>query len=95
MTGRGGIATGTAGSWADTYNRDYPSVPYTYLDFNPVCDITDWNDPWQLRQCMLANLNDLNQVKLSPKLVLIIKLHQTYFRETNTFEIDWSIFSTP
>ncbi|KAK9688400.1 Alpha amylase, catalytic domain [Popillia japonica] len=61
MTGRGGIATGTAGSWADTYNRDYPSVPYTYLDFNPVCDITDWNDPWQLRQCMLANLNDLNQ----------------------------------
>ncbi|GJQ73903.1 Amy-p [Trypoxylus dichotomus] len=61
MTGQIGMATGTGGSWADTNGKYYPAVPYSYLDFNPNCDIYNWNNPWEIRQCMLANLNDLNQ----------------------------------
>lgn len=63
MTGQFGIAHGTGGSWADTDARDYPAVPYTSGDFNPVCGINDWGNPWEMRNCMLAGLNDLNQVR--------------------------------
>jgi alpha-amylase len=41
-------ATGVGGTTADTSNKQYPGVPYGPGDFNPTCEITDWNDPWQV-----------------------------------------------
>jgi alpha-amylase len=41
-------ATGVGGATADTYNKVYPCVPYGPEHFNPTCEITDWNDPWQV-----------------------------------------------
>ncbi|GAB0097240.1 Alpha-amylase [Sergentomyia squamirostris] len=52
---------GTAGNWADTSARSWPAVPFGPNDFNPRCDIYDWNDRYQLRNCELVGLHDLNQ----------------------------------
>jgi len=38
-------ATGVGGTTADTYNKLYPGVPYGPDEFNPTCEIKDWNDP--------------------------------------------------
>lgn len=66
MTGQG-KGTGTAG---DSYNGDhndavnglqYPGVPYGPNDFHqPYCDITNYQDPDNVRYCALSGLNDLN-----------------------------------
>ena len=37
-------AYGVGGATADTYNRQYPGVPYGPGDFNTPCEITDWQD---------------------------------------------------
>ncbi|XP_065083097.1 alpha-amylase A-like [Ochlerotatus camptorhynchus] len=57
----GSVGTGTAGSTATPRDRDYPAVPFTILDFNPSCSITDWGDAWQIRNCELLGLPDLDQ----------------------------------
>lgn len=54
-------AVGTGGSTADPQSRDFPAVPYGPLDFNYPCDIEDYSDPWQVRNCALVGLHDLNQ----------------------------------
>jgi hypothetical protein len=38
-------ATGVGGTTADTYNKEYPDVPYVRGDFHYTCPITDWNNP--------------------------------------------------
>ena len=41
--------------------QDYPSVPFGYNDFHqPYCDIYDYNNPDEVRNCYLVSLNDLN-----------------------------------
>jgi alpha-amylase len=52
---------GTAGSSANPPKRDYPAVPYSVLDFHPTCAISNYNDPYQVRNCELVGLHDLNQ----------------------------------
>lgn len=52
---------GTGGSTANPNNLDFPAVPYNKQDFNAPCSINDWNDPWQIRNCELVGLHDLNQ----------------------------------
>jgi hypothetical protein len=39
MTGNYSNAVGYGGSTADTYNKQYPCVPYGPNDFNPTCDM--------------------------------------------------------
>jgi alpha-amylase len=39
MSGDYKNATGVGGITADTYNRQYPGVPYGPGDFNPSCPI--------------------------------------------------------
>lgn len=59
---QGGQAYGTGGSTADVGARSYPAVPYSVSDFNyPPCGIEDYNDAWQVRNCELVGLPDLNQ----------------------------------
>lgn len=57
----GGDGQGTAGNSASATNNDYPGVPYTNDDFHPTCDITNWNDSTNVRECEMDSLKDLNQ----------------------------------
>lgn len=52
-----GSGTGSAGSAYTKYN--YPSVPYTSLDFHPACSIESYTDARQVQQCELVGLADL------------------------------------
>ena len=45
MTAEYPNAIGVGGTTADTYNKQYPDVPYGPDDFNPTCEITNWQDP--------------------------------------------------
>ncbi|KPU77312.1 uncharacterized protein Dana_GF27675 [Drosophila ananassae] len=52
---------GTGGSTASPSSKSYPGVPYSSLDFNPTCAISNYNDANQVRNCELVGLRDLNQ----------------------------------
>jgi len=45
MTGDYPNAIGVGGCTADTYNKQYPCVPYGPDDFNPTCEINNYQDP--------------------------------------------------
>ena len=38
-------ATGVGGTTADSFNRQYRSVPYGLEHFHSTCEIADCNDP--------------------------------------------------
>ncbi|KAL2736494.1 alpha-amylase 1-like [Vespula maculifrons] len=61
MSGNHKDAKGTGGSTADTYKYDYPAVPYSIKDFHPKCDITDYRNASNVRNCELVGLHDLDQ----------------------------------
>ncbi|XP_065339160.1 alpha-amylase A-like [Cloeon dipterum] len=61
MTGPHDFAVGTGGSTAEPNNKDFPAVPYSIIDFNPSCEIVDYNDPVNVRNCELVGLKDLAQ----------------------------------
>ena len=44
MTGDYPNAAGVGGATADTYNKQYPCVPYGPGDFNPTCAIGGYNN---------------------------------------------------
>lgn len=62
MTGDWRNATGTGGSTADPYNKYYPAVPYTKEHFHPTCRVTNYQDAYNVRNCELTGLKDLDQV---------------------------------
>lgn len=49
MTGSGTL--GSAGNTADLVNRNYPAVPYSAEHFNTRCNIYNWNNPYEIRNC--------------------------------------------
>jgi alpha-amylase len=53
MSAMSGIGTG--GSSADVNGKQWPGVPFGPNDFNPRCDITDYNDIYQVRNCWSLN----------------------------------------
>lgn len=55
----GGSGTGTNGNSADINAKTWPGVPYGPNDFNPRCDINDYNNRDQVRNCWLVGLADL------------------------------------
>ncbi|XP_059087363.1 alpha-amylase A-like [Tigriopus californicus] len=62
MTGRGaGPSSGWGGSPFNAENQDYPGVPFSSFDFHqPYCEIFDYNNPDEVRNCGLLGMNDLN-----------------------------------
>ena len=61
MTGHGNSGTGTGGSGFDGGNEDYPGVPYSSWDFHqPYCEISNYQDVNEVRNCYLVSLNDLD-----------------------------------
>ncbi|CRK95800.1 CLUMA_CG009256, isoform A [Clunio marinus] len=51
--------TGTGGSSGNSGTLQFPAVPYGPNDFNPRCDINDYNNINQVRNCWLVGLPDL------------------------------------
>ncbi len=45
--------------------QSYPAVPYSSLDFHhPYCEINDYNNVNEVRNCYLVSLNDLDGSKI-------------------------------
>ena len=64
MSGMDGKGTGTGGSSFDGGSQSYPGVPFSNLDFNqPICQIQNYGDPTEVRNCYLVGLNDLAGAK--------------------------------
>ncbi|XP_058809628.1 alpha-amylase-related protein-like [Phymastichus coffea] len=61
MTGNHKNAVGTNDSTADPFNLDYPEVPYKKEHFHPICQITNYQDLYNVRNCELVGLHDLDQ----------------------------------
>lgn len=62
MSGSQNVNIGTGGSTADPQHRYYPAVGFNDSHFNsPVCGISNYNDPYEVRNCELVGLRDLNQ----------------------------------
>ncbi|KAG8228000.1 hypothetical protein J437_LFUL007973 [Ladona fulva] len=59
MSGDHPNAVGTGGSTANTYNKEYPAVPYGNNDFNPTCAVNNYQDANNVRNCELVGLHDL------------------------------------
>merc|ERR1712110_1388896 len=61
MSGHGMSGTGTGGSSFNGGSEDYPGVPFSNLDFHqPYCEINDYHNVDEVRNCYLVSLNDLN-----------------------------------
>ena len=53
--------TGTGGSGFNGGTQDYPGVPFSGLDFHqPYCEISNYQNPTEVRNCYLVGLNDLD-----------------------------------
>lgn len=63
MTGNIKDPAGTAGSKANPGIKSYPAVPYDNTHFHDNCEINNYNDPTNVRNCELVSLRDLNQVR--------------------------------
>lgn len=61
MSGGSANPIGTGGSTADPDARSYPYVPFSVHDFNYPCEIHDYNNAYEVRNCELVGLRDLNQ----------------------------------
>lgn len=59
MAGTPGVGTGE--SVSNPGARHFPGVPFSSTDFNSGCGISDYNDAYQVRNCDLVGLPDLNQ----------------------------------
>ncbi|XP_058813375.1 alpha-amylase-like isoform X2 [Topomyia yanbarensis] len=51
---------GTGGSTGRAKDMDFPAVPYGRGDFHDPCIINDYTNAWEVRNCQLVGLPDLN-----------------------------------
>jgi alpha-amylase len=56
-------AVGTGGSIATPTTRDYPAIPFSKYNFHPTCALVNYQDAYQVRNCELVGLHDLNQTE--------------------------------
>jgi alpha-amylase len=54
------IITGTAGNAANPPMREFEAVPYGSEDFHDTCELTNYQDPFEVRNCALNSSPDLN-----------------------------------
>lgn len=64
-------AIGTAGSEADPSVRDFPAVPYSQSDFHTTCQIQNYNNATEVRDCELSGLPDLDQSNLHVREMIV------------------------
>lgn len=61
MTNGKGEVMGNAKSICKPATLDYPDVPYTFASFNDACNINNPKDAFEIRNCRIDGLPDLNQ----------------------------------
>lgn len=64
MTGEKGSIVGTAGSTANVDKLDYPGIPYGPDDFHYPCNIDNYQDPSNVRNCRLVGMYTSRQSRL-------------------------------
>ncbi|XP_025831914.1 alpha-amylase 1-like [Agrilus planipennis] len=52
---------GTGGSTATPNSKSYPAVPYSSEHFHSTCEVNNYNDAYNVRNCELVGLKDLDQ----------------------------------
>lgn len=79
---------GTGGSKAVPVSRDYPGVPYKTDNFHPPCEILNYNDKYQVRNCELVGLHDLNQTIEDTRLRIVDFLNHLVDLGVAGFRVD-------
>lgn len=69
-----GTVKGTGGNTAYSDNKSYPAVPYGFGDFHSSCDINNYNDPNNVRNCELNDLRDLDQVASRKRVINYVEM---------------------
>lgn len=61
MAGGNGEIYGNDKSLAEPNKLSYPAIPFTNSDFNENCEMKDFKNAFQIRNCRVDHLPDLNQ----------------------------------
>lgn len=61
MAAGGGLVNGTGGHTAFVPDKNYSAVPYNNTHFHRSCAIHDYNNAFEVRNCELVGLPDLDQ----------------------------------
>lgn len=88
MAGGEGEIMGTANSAADPPKLQYPAVPYEAQNFNELCLIANYSNAFEVRNCRLGGLPDLNQSKDSVRDKIVEFLNQLIDLGAAGFRID-------
>lgn len=88
MAGISSKLKGTGGSTGDLDTLSYPAVPYDESDFHERCPIEDYNDIFQVRNCELVGLPDLDQSKPSVREKIIKYLNDLLKLGVAGFRVD-------
>lgn len=83
-----GSGTGTAGSTSDPINKLYPAVPFSSGDFHPTCTLNNYSDPFNVRNCELVGLKDLDQSKDWPRDRIVEYLNNLISMGVAGFRVD-------
>jgi alpha-amylase len=67
---------GIGGSRADPSNRDYPMVPYNQTHFHPTCQVNDFQNVENIKNCELSGLHDLDQSQEYVRVKLVEMLNK-------------------
>lgn len=79
---------GTANSIADPPKLQYPAVPYQSEEFNEFCNIQNYSNVFEIRNCRLVGLPDLNQGKESVQDKIVEFLNSVIDMGVAGFRID-------
>ncbi|XP_066583893.1 alpha-amylase 1-like [Prorops nasuta] len=88
MTGNHEQEIGTGNSTADTKNRQYWSVPFSPDHFNSLCAITNFSNPYNVRNCELVGLHDLNQTNEHVRETIVAFMNEAIDAGVAGFRID-------
>lgn len=79
---------GTANSVADPPKLQYPAVPYQPEDFNEFCFIANYSNAFEVRNCRLVGLPDLNQAKENVREKIVEFMNQLIDYGVAGFRVD-------
>ena len=79
---------GSAHSIADPSKLQYPAVPYEAGDFNEFCIVENKTNAFEIRNCRLVGLPDLNQAKDSVREKIVSFLNELISYGVAGFRID-------
>ncbi|KAJ8676106.1 hypothetical protein QAD02_011892 [Eretmocerus hayati] len=88
MTGNQDPAYGTGGSKAYPKDLRYPAVPYTPNDFHNACQIGNYQNAAEVRDCELSGLHDLDQSRSNVRTKIVEFLNKAISLGVAGFRVD-------